>query len=610
MSVENDPTRGGWRGRRVGKAAIMTETLSNAYALVVGIALYPSIRKLPYTEDANDVAALLADVEVCGYTSVAKLSEAEATRGAILDGLDRLADVPEGSTVLIYFSGHGASLADGAYLLPYEAVHPEDDDLRRTSISGALLTEKLGKIARRAERLTVILDCCHAGGIGDLYEAKHIGAGVKPGLSEDMVASLGTGKGRAIFAAALPDRPAFVREGARHGQFTQCLINGLRGGAQGRQGVIRIGDLMSHLRDCLSKAGSPQEPYFKLEGTDYPIARHLGGKEGSGAVVKGGLEALIRLAADPQIRAEILGIQGRLKAAYNQIGTVVGLKALHDRLHDIEVSPYEQILNERPRLPDPTASANVARYARRVGREIDPMRKAAGRAYAAAAGPVEWIDAMQGAVETLVRGVQEASLDAIDDGIWAINDVLRVVPYEINEQLVEHVRDMDLGALFRALLRVQGRMEDLRVPADEARRFAAGGRDLGRLDRDFQDLMEQHDGWQQVDNRMRLIESNGRGNPRELDSAWPQLSKQFSVLLDAVPESRRGELRDAADQVADRLAKKADREAKVAAFRDLRDAATQWFYDLDKTLKERCDELELINAALGSVLEIVMGADS
>jgi hypothetical protein len=587
----------------------MTETLSNAYALVVGIAGYPSIQKLPYTEDATEVAALLADGEVCGYTGVEALSEAAANRDAILGGLDRLAEVPEGSTVLIYFSGHGASLADGAYLLPYDTVYPGDDELRRTSISSAMLTEKLGKIARRAERLTVILDCCHAGGIGDIYAPKHLrAAGAQPGLPEDMVASLGTGKGRAIFAAALPDRPAYVREGARHGHFTQCLIDGLRGGARGRQGVIRLGDLQSHIRDCLSRAKPPQEPYFKHEGTDYPIAKHLGGKAGSGAVVKGGLEALIRLAGDPQIRAKIVGIRGHLGAAYDEIGAVVGLKALHDRLHDIQVNPYEQILNERPRLFDPTATGNIARYARRVAREVPPMRDDAGRAYPGA-GPIDWIEALQGGTEALLRGVQESSFDAIDDGIWALNDVLSTAPSRINTDLLDHVRRMDLRELFRALLGVQARLEELRVPAEEARRFAAGGRDLGRLDRDLDDLMSQHDGWQEADNWMRLIDNNWRGNPRELDSAWPRLSARLAGLLEAVPEPRSGEIRGATEQVADRLATRADREAKLAAFRDLRDVAIQWFYELDQMLRDRSEELKLINAALGAVLDIVMEAD-
>jgi hypothetical protein len=587
----------------------MTETLSNAYALVVGIAGYPSIRRLPYTEDATEVAALLADGEVCGYTGVETLSEEAATRDAVLARLDRLAEVPEGSTVLIYFSGHGASLADGAYLLPYETVYPEDDDLRRTSISGALLTEKLGRIARRAERLTVILDCCHAGGIGDIYAPRHLGAaGVRPGLPEDMVTSLGSGKGRAIFAAALPDRPAYVREGARHGNFTQCLIDGLRGGARGSRGVIRIGDLISHIEEGLSKASPAQEAYFKFEGTNYPVAKHLGGKAGSGAVVKGGLEALIRLAGDPQIRARIVGIQGGLKAAYDQIGTVVGLKSLHDRLHDIQVNPYEQILNERPRLFDPTAAGNIARYARRVARELAPMRDHAARAYAGA-GPIDWIEALQGAAEALLRGVQESSFDAIDDGIWALNDVLGTAPSQVNTDLLDHVRRMDLRELFHSLLGVQARLEELRVPAEEARRFAAGGRDLGRLDRDLDDLVSQHDSWQEADNWMRLIDNNWRGNPRELDSAWPRLSARLAALLDAVPEPRRAEIRGATEQVADRLARKADRESKLAAFRELRDVAIQWFCDLDQMLKDRCEELELINAALGAILDIVMEAD-
>jgi hypothetical protein len=41
--------------------------LDNAHALIVGIADYANIRKLPKVRDAEDLAAALVDPELCGY---------------------------------------------------------------------------------------------------------------------------------------------------------------------------------------------------------------------------------------------------------------------------------------------------------------------------------------------------------------------------------------------------------------------------------------------------------------------------------------------------------------------------------------------------------------
>src|SRR5262249_2404855 len=145
-----------------------------------------------------------------------------ATGPGLRAGLKRLADdAGPKSTVFIYFSGHGGQIQEGAkkgqYLLPAEAIYPPDDSWDKTVISGADFTQALNAI--RAQRLTVVLDCCHAGGIGeprDLVPAKR----VEPGLSESYLDALKSGTGRVIIAATRSTAPAYVRDGARYGVFT------------------------------------------------------------------------------------------------------------------------------------------------------------------------------------------------------------------------------------------------------------------------------------------------------------------------------------------------------------------------------------------------------
>ena len=258
-------------------------TMNNAHALVVGVADYQHINTLPRVQDAQHVADLLCDPGYCGFPrhNVQLLLDAQATRAALRQGLGALAERSNAdSTVLIFFSGHGGRIGSGPhagqYLLPVDAVYPSDDDLARTAISGAEFTEALNAI--KAGRLTVVLDCCHAGGIGeprDLVPA----ARVEPGLSDNYLDALKAGTGRVIIAATRSSDPAWVRPGATYGLFTGHLLEGLRGAARGDGGVIRILDLYTYVQRKVISDQPNQRPVLKVELEDnYPIALYRGGQ--------------------------------------------------------------------------------------------------------------------------------------------------------------------------------------------------------------------------------------------------------------------------------------------------------------------------------------------
>ena len=212
-------------------------TLGNAHALIIGIADYAGVRKLPKVADARDLAAALEDPSLCGYrkANVQLIEDSQATGQAIRAGLERLSSTARpNSTVFLYFSGHGGRIDEGPhqgqFLLPVDTVYPSADDLARTAISGAEFTAALGAI--KARRLTVVLDCCHAGGIGeprDLVPTEK----VVPGVSDGYLEALKAGAGRVIIAATRATDPAYVREGAQYGVFTGHFLEGLRGGAPG-----------------------------------------------------------------------------------------------------------------------------------------------------------------------------------------------------------------------------------------------------------------------------------------------------------------------------------------------------------------------------------------
>ena len=244
--------------------------LEDAHAVVIGISAYQRASRLPATQDAQDVAEALRDPACGGYppAAVRLLVDADATRAAILDALDALArDTRPGSTVFLYYSGHGAAAGGDTYfLLPVDAEGGTRDNLARTAISNRELTEKLRAIP--AARITVVLDCCRA---ADLAE---------PDLSADLapaIAPLAEGRGRAVLAASRATESSYVMPRARDSEFTGYLLEGLRGAASGVGGVIRVCDLFHYVQQRL--VGAPgQHPVFRAElEENYPIARLLGG---------------------------------------------------------------------------------------------------------------------------------------------------------------------------------------------------------------------------------------------------------------------------------------------------------------------------------------------
>ena len=166
-------------------------TLSNAHALIVGIANYQHISALPESvlNDAQAVHDLLVNPNFCAYPpeNVKPLLDGDAARTALLDALDDLAErVDQDAIVFIYMSMHGGRIAKGddvgEYLLPVDAGVRSDAELDPdTAISSDEFSAALQHIPAR--KVTVVLDCCHAGGIGDT-KGELVTLPFKKGLSE------------------------------------------------------------------------------------------------------------------------------------------------------------------------------------------------------------------------------------------------------------------------------------------------------------------------------------------------------------------------------------------------------------------------------------------
>jgi hypothetical protein len=259
--------------------------LEDAHALVIGISAYQHLPRLPTTRDAQDLAGALRDPQICGYppANVRVLLDSDATRAAILQELTALANrAGRDATALVYFSGHGSRAGNGDsvpyayYLMPVDARNGTLAELRDTGISSAELTSHLAAIG--AGRLTVILDCCRAAPLAAPAPAASTAAELVE-LPAEALGPLARGRGRAVLAASRGDGVAYVpQRGEAHSLFTDALLRGLRGEAEGVGGVLRICDLYDFVQRQVVARQPDQRPVFRAElEENYPVALLLGG---------------------------------------------------------------------------------------------------------------------------------------------------------------------------------------------------------------------------------------------------------------------------------------------------------------------------------------------
>jgi hypothetical protein len=277
--------------------------MDDAHALVIGIANYQHIHKLPRTvlKDAQNIRDLLIDPKHCGYPKekVQLLLDGAATQQAIHQAMtDLAARADEDSTVFIYISSHGGRIKSGPnageYLLPVEVDVERDADGNvkldkdgepilavKTAISNAELTTGLEAI--KARKQVVIFDCCHSAGLTKgVEDAVDLEAlGIKSGFSGHYYAKLATGRGRAILASSRNTEYSYVLPGAENSLFTQHLLAGLRGSIPSDDGLIRIFDLFEYLQPKVTAEQPNQHPIFKAEVEEnFPVSLYLGGQKG------------------------------------------------------------------------------------------------------------------------------------------------------------------------------------------------------------------------------------------------------------------------------------------------------------------------------------------
>jgi hypothetical protein len=315
----------------------MSHRFENAFALLIAVdqnkeasAALPAV-----AADARALRDVLVHPARCGYApdKLRLLSGDESTRQGVFDGLDWLADelaaIPDGdSTAILYFSGHGHVEGDEHYLIPY------DLNLRRMRSSAIRATDFADAVAKLTpRRLLVVLDCCHAAGMGVKQAAPvpapFASAAIPPALFLPQAKSPAAGRlaGRAVLSSCQPGESSYLRADGRMSIFSYHLIEALTGHAQPSGGAreVLVSDLASYLQRAVRQSaraehGAEQNPVPQLAG-NFPVALVLGGDGlGKGQAAPDPFTPLAPLPPAVSWRATVSGPGAAAQAGGNALG--------------------------------------------------------------------------------------------------------------------------------------------------------------------------------------------------------------------------------------------------------------------------------------------------
>jgi Caspase domain len=271
----------------------MAELFNKGYALLIGVGecVDPTLSLSVTVQDMKALRQILVDPALCAYPDndqhIQILHDQTATRSGILDSLaqlrDRVATDPE-ATVIVYYSGHGWLEKDtnSYYLIPNDF---DPYEWRTTALSATDFNQALQAIP--AKRLLVILDCCHAAGIGTAKDTTSLSLpkGVVPSADpKGILDALTQGEGRVVFTSCRGEEQSWVRQDKTLSVYTHHLIEALQGAAsQAGTTEVTIFDLANHLGKAVPATAATmnqkQNPRFEMRDTErFAIALLQGGK--------------------------------------------------------------------------------------------------------------------------------------------------------------------------------------------------------------------------------------------------------------------------------------------------------------------------------------------
>ena len=346
----------------------------------------------------------------------------------------------------------------------------------------------------------------------------------------------------------------------------------------------------------------------KLEAGGHIIHAEAGATVIIGAspdTVGQGLAALHELMQrSPVVRNAVIAFQTDFEAAHQQLNTVGDYKDLHDLLHKLQFHCYDPLVQEAPRFPqDDLALDNLTDCLLTLEGIVNELNQVATRP-ALPKRETTWIGDVSTAKIDLSSAIDKLDAQQLRRAMIRLKSLLTTQPSRINALLSQAASTLRLQSLTEALSRVSGNLNSLNLDADRVRQFQSGVEALSRLEHGLKVLVDNHDGWQEIEVELWRIDGSLAQDSSELEMSWPDLKSK----VDALCHELNVEWATALGKDGEALAAALNENNPVKikrCFRSYRRRASNRFFQVDVDLKSICGELRKIGTPLASVLGMI-----
>lgn len=248
------------------------ERKSVLHVVAVGISSYknPSLNLNYGVADAKGLVSYFEKQPKTLYRDVVihTLYDTQASKDGILAVLDELKNTNPEDAVVIYLAGHGDTLGETWYFMPYDVRYPErEDEVRSRGLSSNDINDRIKNIG--AQKVLMLVDACKSGA-----------AMVAMRGFEDRKSLMRVARAAGVHVVAAAGKEQFAAEITQlgHGLFTYTLLEGLSGKADRKSSkVVTVRNLTNYIEDELPELsenykGVAQFPVVDSRGMDFPVA--------------------------------------------------------------------------------------------------------------------------------------------------------------------------------------------------------------------------------------------------------------------------------------------------------------------------------------------------
>src|SRR6185436_13332443 len=222
-----------------------------------------------------------------------------------------------------------------------------------------------------------------------------------------------------------------------------------------------------------------------------------------------GLKALVELMGTPEVHAKVATFEAVFSAATKQIELLGYYKDLHDLLHTLQFSCYNYLMtlirNAKLEPDDISIWDNVVEYERALERIITGLRKAADESVTSRIA-LPWIQKLLVDLKQVFQAIDENNVEGIATAIKPIQRVLATEPSRINDRLAAAADALQLPMLIDALVGVRTSVDVTGVNRTTVNKFGDGVNAICDLKEKLNQLIENHNRWQEIDIVFRRIE--------------------------------------------------------------------------------------------------------